>query len=91
MATRMSRKHHRVEDVNLKPPVLPVGPPSDCPRCHGVLRVEIVTEPQPPRWACVMGHSGHFTWTVSRDGFRGREVMPGFAAASAAMPALAAR
>ena len=90
MATRTARKHHRVEDLNLKPPVLPVGPPSQCPRCLGPLRIEIVTEPQPPRWACMMGHSGHFTWTA-REGVAHRELTPGLAMSRSAAPAFAVR
>ena len=89
MAMR-ERKHHRVDESTLKPASLPVGPPSQCPRCTGQLRVEIVTEPQPPRWACVMGHSGHFLWTV-REVPAGREIGRERAATHAAAPALAVR
>lgn len=89
MATR-ERRNHRVEDSNLKAAELPVGPPSQCPRCHGPLRVEVVTEPQPPRWACVMGHSGHFTWTA-RELSVGQQIGRGLPAARIAAPELAVR
>lgn len=89
MATR-ERRHQRVDESTLKPATLPIGPPSRCPRCQGPLRIETVTEPQPPRWACVMGHSGHFRWT-SREVVVGREIERRIPVGRADVPVLAGR